>query len=146
MWYTTKAVAKRGSKRSLKIEQQEISTKQKSKCENTNLVKRVYILNEGFYTAFIMKYLFSFVFRVAFIGEDDFYAGIEEGLFAHVLNTEHASKAQAVVLLSLRKRAFDCFNSFTRVFIASKSFFRKIAISESIVLVRSLLLTNNCLS
>ena len=46
MWYTNKAVAKRGSERSLKIEQQEISTKQKSKCENTNLVKRVYILNE----------------------------------------------------------------------------------------------------
>ena len=30
MWYTNKAVAKRGSERSLKIEQQEISTKQKA--------------------------------------------------------------------------------------------------------------------
>ena len=33
LWYTNKAVAEKGSKRSLKIEQQEISTKQKSKCE-----------------------------------------------------------------------------------------------------------------
>ena len=40
MWYTNKAVAKSGSERSLKIEQQEISTKQKA---SANLVKRVYI-------------------------------------------------------------------------------------------------------
>jgi len=33
----------------------------------------------------------------------------EEGLLIHVLQAEHASKAQAVVLLSLRKRAFNCF-------------------------------------
>ena len=46
LWYTNKAVAEKGSKRSLKIEQQEISTKQKKQVRNTNLVKRVYILNK----------------------------------------------------------------------------------------------------
>ena len=30
----------------MKIEQQEISTKQNCKCENTNLVKELYILNK----------------------------------------------------------------------------------------------------
>ena len=39
LWYTIKAVAKKGSERSLKIEQQEISTKQKSKCKSR--LKRV---------------------------------------------------------------------------------------------------------
>ena len=34
LWYTIKAVAKKDSERSLKIEQQEISTKQKSKCKS----------------------------------------------------------------------------------------------------------------
>ena len=43
VWYNTKAVAKRGSERSLKIEQQEISTKQKA---SANLVKELYILNK----------------------------------------------------------------------------------------------------
>jgi len=38
LWYTIKAVAKKDSKRSLKIEQQEISTKQKA---SANLVERV---------------------------------------------------------------------------------------------------------
>ena len=38
MWYTIKAVAKTDSERSLKIEQQEISTKQKA---SANLVDRV---------------------------------------------------------------------------------------------------------
>ena len=38
VWYNTKAVAKKDSERSLKIEQQEISTKQKA---SANLVKRV---------------------------------------------------------------------------------------------------------
>ena len=36
-------------------------------------------------------------------------SGGQEGLFAHVADAEHASKAQAVVLLSLRKRAFNGF-------------------------------------
>ena len=44
LWYTNKAVAEKGSKRSLKIEQQEISTKQKSKCKS--LLKELYILNK----------------------------------------------------------------------------------------------------
>ena len=44
MWYNSQAVTKKGSERSLKIEQQEISTKQKSKC--ANLVKELYILNK----------------------------------------------------------------------------------------------------
>jgi hypothetical protein len=38
LWYNNKAVAKKGSKRSLKIEQQEISTKQKSKCKSRRRV------------------------------------------------------------------------------------------------------------
>ena len=33
LWYTNKAVAKKGSERSLKIEQQEISTKQKKQVQ-----------------------------------------------------------------------------------------------------------------
>ena len=44
LWYNTKAVArKRAAERSLKIEQQEISTKQKA---SANLVKELYILNK----------------------------------------------------------------------------------------------------
>ena len=44
MWYNTKAAVKKGSERSLKIEQQEISTKQKA---SANLVlKELYILNK----------------------------------------------------------------------------------------------------
>ena len=44
MWYTIKVVAERDGKRSLKIEQQEISTKQKA---SANLVlKELYILNK----------------------------------------------------------------------------------------------------
>ena len=38
LWYTIKAVAKKDSERSLKIEQQEISTKQKSKCKSRQRV------------------------------------------------------------------------------------------------------------
>ena len=40
------------------------------------------IFNERFYTAFIMKNFFSFVFRVAFIGEVDFDSRVEKSLFA----------------------------------------------------------------
>ena len=40
------------------------------------------IFNERFDTALVMKDLLSFVFRIAFIGEDNFYTGIEESLFA----------------------------------------------------------------
>ena len=45
MWYNSQAVREKGSEWSLKIEQQEISTKH---CEvrNTNLVKEEYILNK----------------------------------------------------------------------------------------------------
>ena len=43
LWYTNKAVAESTAKRSLKIEQQEISTKQK---QSANLVKELYILNK----------------------------------------------------------------------------------------------------
>ena len=45
LWYTQQAVAESAAKRSLKIEQQEISTKQKQ-VRNTNLVDRVYILKK----------------------------------------------------------------------------------------------------
>ena len=44
MWYNRQAVHER-QRRSLKIEQQEISTKQKQ-VRNTNLVDRVYILKK----------------------------------------------------------------------------------------------------
>ena len=44
LWYTIKAVAKKGSKRSLKIEQQEISTKQKKQVQISS--KELYILNK----------------------------------------------------------------------------------------------------
>ena len=37
LWYTNKAVAKKGSKRSLKIEQQEISTKQKKQVQISSI-------------------------------------------------------------------------------------------------------------
>ena len=43
MWYNTKAVAKKDSERSLKIEQQEISTKQKQVQISSN---ELYILNK----------------------------------------------------------------------------------------------------
>ena len=39
------------------------------------------IFDEGFDAALVMKDFASYVFFVAFIGEDDFYAGIEECLF-----------------------------------------------------------------
>ena len=35
--------------------------------------------------------------------------GGQEALLAHVLNAEHASKAQAMVFFGLRKGALDCF-------------------------------------
>ena len=35
-------------------------------------------------------------------------SGGQEGLFAHVADTEHASKAQTVVNFGLRKKAFNC--------------------------------------
>ena len=35
--------------------------------------------------------------------------GGQEALLAHVLNAEHASKAQAIVFFGLRKGALDCF-------------------------------------
>ena len=38
LWYTIKAVAKKNSKRSLKIEQQEIKYKAKSKCKSRRRV------------------------------------------------------------------------------------------------------------
>ena len=44
MWYNTKAAVKKGSERSLKIEQQEISTKQKAKCKSRP--NELYILNK----------------------------------------------------------------------------------------------------
>jgi len=45
VWYNSQAVAESGSERSLKIEQQERSTKHK-KCVCADLVKELYILNE----------------------------------------------------------------------------------------------------
>ena len=45
LWYNTKAVAKDGN-RSLKIEQQEISTKQNCKCEILISSIELYILNK----------------------------------------------------------------------------------------------------
>ena len=44
LWYTNKAVAKKGSERSLKIEQQEISTKQKKQVQISSI--ELYILNK----------------------------------------------------------------------------------------------------
>ena len=44
MWYNTKAAVKKGGERSLKIEQQEISTKQKSKVQISS--NELYILNK----------------------------------------------------------------------------------------------------
>jgi len=43
----------------------------------------------------------------------------QETLLTHVLNTEHASKAQAMIFLGLRKRMFNglfapCVNAFIR--------------------------------
>ena len=46
VWYNSQAVREADSKRSLKIEQQERSTKH-SMCERTNLVKELYILNKS---------------------------------------------------------------------------------------------------
>ena len=45
LWYTIKAVAKKDSERSLKIEQQEISTKQKKQVQISS--KELYILNKS---------------------------------------------------------------------------------------------------
>ena len=44
LWYTNKAVAKKDSERSLKIEQQEISTKQKKQVQISSI--ELYILNK----------------------------------------------------------------------------------------------------
>ena len=35
-------------------------------------------------------------------------SGSQEGLFAHVADAEHASKAQTVINFGLRERAFNC--------------------------------------
>ena len=35
-------------------------------------------------------------------------SGGEEGLFAHVADAEHASKAQTVINFGLRERTFNC--------------------------------------
>ena len=45
LWYNNKVAARKRDKRSLKIEQQEISTKQKSKCANL-VEEELYILNK----------------------------------------------------------------------------------------------------
>ena len=44
LWYTIEAVAKKDSERSLKIEQQEISTKQKKQVQISSI--ELYILNK----------------------------------------------------------------------------------------------------